>query len=102
MIEGYVARTDPANLKRGGLHDVAVNFAQGTNLEWASIRLKALCDKPTGAMFWMFPMVLVMNAGEDNLSDEDWSNIRQAWTNYFPYRGDTENHWLMYLSLIHI
>jgi hypothetical protein len=102
FIAAYVERTDPANLERGGLHDVAVNLAQGTNLDWARHRLRELCEKPRGAMFWMYPMVLVMNAGEVNLSAEDWAVIRQAWIDYFPYRGDTENHWLMYYAAIYL
>ncbi len=102
LIKQYLTRTDPANLAAGGLHDVAVNFAQGTNLEWARARLKALTAKPTGAMFWMFPMVLVMNSGKPNLNEEDWAAIREAWRTYFPYRGDTENHWLMYYASIYL
>lgn len=102
IISAYVNRIDPADLERGGLHDVAVNFAQGTNLEWARVRLKALTAKPTGAMFWMYPMALVMKAGAPNLNDEDWAVIREAWRTYFPYRGDTENHWLMYYASLYL
>jgi len=102
FIAGYIDRTDPTNLERGGLHDVAVNLARGTNLEWARARLRALCESPRGAMFWMFPMVLVMEAGEENLTADDWSVIREAWKTYFPYRGDTENHWLMYYASLYL
>ncbi len=102
LIDAYINRIDPADLERGGLHDVAVNFNQGTNLEWARVRLRALCESPRGAMFWMFPMVLTMNAGKENLSDEDLAVIREAWRTYFPYRGDTENHWLMYYASIYL
>jgi hypothetical protein len=102
FIAGYLERTDPANLERGGLHDVAVNLAQGTNLDWARARLRALCESPRGAMFWMFPMVLVMQAGEHNLNADDWAVIREAWKTYFPYRGDTENHWLMYYASLYL
>lgn len=102
LVEGYLTRTDPANLERGGLHDVAVNFARGTNLEWVRARLRALAEKPTGAMFWMYPMALVMKAGEPHLNAEDWAVIREAWRTYFPYRGDTENHWLMYYASIYL
>lgn len=102
LIDAYVERVDPADLERGGLHDVAVNFNQGTHLEWASERLRRLCESPRGAMFWMFPMVLTMNAGKEHLSDEDLAVIREAWRTYFPYRGDTENHWLMYYASLYL
>lgn len=102
MIDAYVERVHPENLDRGGLHDVAVNFHQGTHLEWARERLRRMCESPRGAMFWMFPMVLTMNAGKEHLSDEDLAVIREAWRTYFPYRGDTENHWLMYYASIYL
>ncbi len=102
IIDAYVERVDPENLDRGGLHDVAVNFHQGTHLEWARERLRRMCESPRGAMFWMFPMVLTMNAGKEHLSDEDLAVIREAWRTYFPYRGDTENHWLMYYASIYL
>lgn len=97
-LDDWVAITDPQNLDRGGSIQVAVNLAQGKNLEWARERLRRINREPSGAMFWMYPMVLVMKAGAENLTADDWAGIREAWRTYFPFRGDTENHWLMYYS----
>ena len=102
FIKAYLTRTDPTDLERGGLHDIALNFAQGTHLEWARARLRAVSKEPSGAMFWMYPMVLTMHAGAAHLNDDDWAVIRKAWRTYFPYRGDTENHWLMYYASIYL
>lgn len=95
-------RIDASNPDAGGLHQVALSFADGENLDWARHRLAALMAEPTGAMFWMYPTVLVMKAGAAHLNEEDWSHLREAWRTYFPYRGDTENHWLMYYSSLYL
>ena len=98
VIADTVAQTDPDDLEKGSLVTIAANLASGNNLEWARERLKKLNEKPSGAMFWMYPMIMVLKAGAPNLTDEDWAGIRETWKTYFPYRGDTENHWLMYYS----
>lgn len=102
VIDFIVNRTDPDNPDRGGLFDIAVNLAEGTNLEWARARLRAVNETPRGNMFWMHPMVFVMYAGRENLNAEDWAFIRDLWRTYFPYRGDTENHWLMYYASLYL
>ena len=93
-----MARINADNPDAGSLHQVAQCLAAGEHLDWARHRLKVLMAETTGAMFWMYPTVLVMKAGEANLNADDWAHLREAWRTYFPYRGDTENHWLMYYS----
>lgn len=102
VVDFIINRTDPENLERGGLFDIAVNLAEGTHLDWARSRLRAANDPPRGNMFWMHPMVFIMYAGKDNLNAEDWEFIRELWRTYFPYRGDTENHWLMYYASLYL
>ncbi|MEZ5276643.1 MAG: hypothetical protein R3F07_09705 [Opitutaceae bacterium] len=98
VIDDFLELTDAGDLDKGSLHQIAACLAAGQKVEWARQRLKRLNESPSGAMFWMYPMVLTMKAGAANLNEEDWAGIRQAWKTYFPYRGDTENHWLMYYS----
>jgi hypothetical protein len=102
VLDFIINRTDPDDLEKGGLFDIAVNLAEGTNLEWARARLRAVNESPRGNMFWMHPMVFVMYAGRENLNAEDWAFIRELWRTYFPYRGDTENHWLMYYASLYL
>jgi hypothetical protein len=102
VLDFVVARTDPQNTERGSLFDIAVNLAAGTNLDWARARLRTVNDPPRGNMFWMHPMVFVMYAGQENLNADDWAFIRELWRTYFPYRGDTENHWLMYYASLYL
>lgn len=90
------------NINQGNLYVVAVNLAEGTNVAWARQRLRTWNDPPSGSMFWMVPMVLVMYAGDEHLTAEDWEFIRGLWKSYYPYRGDTENHWLMYYASLYL
>lgn len=102
VLEDVINRTDPGDPTRGGLFDIAVNLNAGTHLEWARARLRAVNDPPRGNMFWMHPMVFVMYAGQEHLTEDDWAYIRELWRTYFPYRGDTENHWLMYYASLYL
>ena len=102
VLEYVLTHTDPEDPDRGSLYDIAVNLAAGQNLEWARKRLRTINESPTGAMFWMLPMVFVMHAGQEHLDDDDWTFIRGLWRTYFPYRGDTENHWLMYYASLYL
>ena len=96
VIDQTVANTDPNDLSRGSSFTIAANLFRGENLDWARERLRLSNDSPTGAMFWMHPMALLMHAGREELNEDDWAFIRELWRTYFPYRGDTENHWVMY------
>lgn len=102
VIDQTVASTDPDDLTRGSSFTIAANLQRGTNLDWARKRLRLSNDPPSGAMFWMHPMALLMETGRGVLNDEDWAFIRELWRTYFPYRGDTENHWIMYYVSLYL
>ncbi len=102
VIDRTIAETDPTDLESGNLYTIAANLHRGANVDWARDRLVAINDPPRGDMFWMVPMVLVMHAGRDHWNEEDWRFIRNLWRSYFPYRGDTENHWVMYYVSLYL
>ncbi|WP_309025548.1 hypothetical protein [Pelagicoccus sp. SDUM812002] len=102
VIDQVVKNTDPTNTARGGMFTVAANLHRGANLEWARAHIREANETPTGAMFWMHPMVLMMETGRGVLNDDDWAFIKELWRTYFPYRGDTENHWIMYYASIYL
>lgn len=102
VIDEMVASTDTSNTKRGGMFRVAANLHRGVNLEWARAHIREANETPSGAMFWMHPMVLMMETGRGVLNEEDWAFIQELWRTYFPYRGDTENHWIMYYASIYL
>jgi len=102
VIDEAIARIDPQDPSKGSLFDIAATVSRGENLDWARQRIRALNDPPSGAMFWMHPMVLAMYAGRDSWNEDDWAYFRELWRTYFPYRGDTENHWLMYYASLYL
>ena len=53
-------------------------------------------------MFWMFPITAVAYLDQGQLTDSARQSLRRAWRTYMPYRGDTENHWLLYYSTLYL
>jgi len=101
LIGNAVAAIDPRDPAKGGIVTVAACFDRGVNLDWANARLAKIdAAKPTGDMFWMYPMLSVMETGRNNMSAANRARIRELWRTYFPYRGDTENHWLLYYATL--
>lgn len=92
----------PSDWDRGNLYDVAAALYLGENVDWAKRRLRSFNEDPRGNMFWMIPMALVMQVGVESFNDNDWAFTRGLWKDYFPYRGDTENHWLMYYTGLYL
>ncbi len=91
--------------KKGGITEVAASFYSRTNLDWANARLAKIDTPPPpdgDNMFWMFPMADVMETGHEAMSPANRARIRELWRTYFPFRGDTENHWLLYYSSLYL
>ena len=98
-LDNAVRLTDPRDPGKGSPVAVAVNLFEGVNLAWANARLAEIDARPpSGDMFWMFPMVAMMEGGRGRISAANRARIRELWRTYFPYRGDTENHWLLYYA----
>jgi hypothetical protein len=53
-------------------------------------------------MFWMFPVAAIAHLDRGQLSPQARKALREAWRTYFPYRGDTENHWLLYYTTLYL
>ena len=93
------ATVDARDLSRGGLVTVAACLQRRSNVAWANARLARLdAGRPAGDMFWMYPMATAMVAGRGAMDEPNRERIRELWRTYFPYRGDTENHWLLYYA----
>ncbi len=92
---------DPA--KGGSLIDVAAALQRGQKQPEALARLAKLNEPvPVAAMFWMYPMATVMTAGHDHLDAASWARIQELWRTYWPARGDTENHWVLFYSSLYL
>lgn len=103
VMASSIAAIDPADPTKGGHYDVAACLQQGVRKEAALARLtKILAVKADGSMFWMFPMVTLMVAGEQGLDAPARARIAELWRTYWPSRGDTENHWVLYYSSLYL
>jgi len=89
--------------REGGYESIAARLYLHRDAEWCSRRLiELLAPGPTGDMFWMFPVTAVAYLDRGQLSAEARHALRQAWKAYMPYRGDTENHWVLYYSSLYL
>jgi len=80
----------------------------------AKLRLRedpALCSRrleellaagPSGDMFWMFPVTAIAYLDRGQLSASARDALRRSFRTYMPYRGDTENHWLLYYTCLYL
>lgn len=103
VISSSIAAIDSADPTKGGHYDVAACLQYGEKREAALARLtKILAVKADGNMFWMFPMVTLMMAGDQGMDAPSRARIAELWRTYWPSRGDTENHWVLYYSSLYL
>ena len=96
----FSARNRPPN---AGYDAIAAKLYLHEDAAWCSSRLQQLlAEGPTGDMFWMFPVTAIAYLDRGQLSTEARQALRRAWKTYMPYRGDTENHWLLYYSCLYL
>ncbi len=86
-----------------GYGTIAARLYQKQDAAWCSKRLLELLKAgPSGDMFWMFPMTAIAYVDRGQLTPEARKALRDAWRTYAPYRGDTENHWLLYYTSLYL
>jgi hypothetical protein len=84
------------------LSEIAAKLALREDAAACSERLIEVIRKPSGDMFWMFPVTAISYLGRDQLSPSAKVAVREAWRTYFPMRGDTENHFVMYYTSMYL
>ncbi|QYM78920.1 hypothetical protein K0B96_16690 [Horticoccus luteus] len=96
ILSEAVAAVVPGDPTRGSKFDIAACFHRGEKREAALARLEVL-DRatPSANMFWAYPTVTVMLAGQQALDAKSRDRMTELWRTYWPSRGDTENHWLL-------
>jgi len=85
-----------------GLGEIAAKLALREEAAACSERLVELMKSPAGDMFWMFPVTAISYLGREQLTPAAKAAVREAWRTYFPLRGDTENHWVMYYTSLYL
>ncbi|MBI5280961.1 MAG: hypothetical protein HY858_04700 [Candidatus Solibacter usitatus] len=87
---------------RGSYGTIAAALWLKQDCSWCSAKLVDLLKEPQGDMFWMFPATAVAYLDRGQLSAGARAALRKSWQTYMPYRGDTENHWLLYYSTLYL
>jgi hypothetical protein len=91
------------DLSKGGYGNIAAKLALGEDPEWCSRQLeKLLAEGPSGDMFWMFPVTAIAYVDKGQLTPAARDALKRSWKTYAPYRGDTENHWLLYYTCLYL
>jgi len=75
---------------------VAAKIHLGTDTAAAYRELDTLLSRAYGDMFWMYGCAGLYYVTQDVLRPNYKARIRYCWKHFTPYRGDTENHFLMY------
>jgi hypothetical protein len=103
MVQAAIASLEAGNPTAGSFLDVAAALQRGENLAAAQARLTVLNEpRPTGNMFWMYPIMAVLLNGDEHLDEANRAQIDDWWRTYWPSRGDTENHWVMYYASLYL
>ena len=75
---------------------VSAKLRLGIDVDGAYKQLDTLLSRAYGDMFWMYGCAGLYYATQDVLRPTYKERIRRCWKHFTPYRGDTENHFLMY------
>ena len=86
-----------------GYGNIAARIWLRENVPAAEKRLRELLEGDiSGDMFWMFPMTAISYLDRGQLSEPTRALIQRSWKRYYPFRGDTENHWLLYYTSMYL
>ncbi|MCS6954405.1 MAG: hypothetical protein RMK57_08160 [Bryobacterales bacterium] len=86
-----------------GYATIAARLKLGEDPAWCSRRLIELLRGPlSGDMFWQFQVTAIAYLDQGRLSEPARRALREAWRTYMPFRGDTENHWVLYYTMMYL
>jgi hypothetical protein len=86
-----------------GFFTVTAKFVAGKDKEFALQMLDSLTtDESIGGMFYSYAAIGCYLTLHDQLPDSLNRKIRRAFRERTMYRGDTENHWVMYYTGIYL
>lgn len=104
LVAFYADAVSTEDYAQGHFFHVAARLARGDAdaRAWAAARVDSLVADPQGDVFWMYPAVLAMYLGQDRLPAATLARLRDRWRTYTPYRGDTENHFVLYYTALYL
>lgn len=98
--EWFISNFD--TMSRANYSAIAAKYYRNKDVKRADEMFLQLLEKPSGDMFWMFPVVNCYMVGKDKMSAKVKKAVRNAWKTYAPSRGDTENHWAMWYTSLYL
>jgi hypothetical protein len=100
VVEAYA---HPANAGPLGYANIAARLWLHEDANLCSRRLEELLAAgPTGDMFCMYPVAAIAYLDRGQLTASARRSLRDSFRTYMPYRGDTENHWVMYYTSLYL
>jgi hypothetical protein len=100
VIDAYA---HPKNSGPLGYANIAAKLRLHEDAALCSRRLEELLAAgPVGDMFWMFPVTAIAYLDQGQLTPSAREALRHSFQTYMPYRGDTENHWLLYYTSLYL
>ncbi|MEP7235503.1 MAG: hypothetical protein ABI778_09430 [Ignavibacteriota bacterium] len=81
---------------------IAARLTLGIRTNEALHQLDTLLKSEYGDMFWMYGCTGLYFSARDRLPAAYKKKIRECWKTFTPYRGDTENHFLMYYGSLYL
>jgi len=102
VIEWRAGIVERGESEKMDLSSVSANLLLGRNLEACSARVIEMMETPGSGPFWMLPSVCAAFSGKELLSPEAQASIRDAWRSAYQLRGDTENHFAMYYTMLYL
>jgi len=99
MIDAYAHFKGPGDY---GYAEIAAKLWRHEDPAWCSQKLEQFLKEPSGDMFWMYPVTAIAYLDRGQLTPSARALLRRSWKTYMPYRGDTENHFLLYYSSLYL
>ena len=82
--------------KISNFYQIAARLRLGQEIEKCKADFEKQLEEPSGDMFYNLPMMGCYLHGYKYWTSEIHEKVEQVWQTYLPYRGDTENHWIMW------
>ena len=79
-----------------------VKLNQNYDIPTALKIIDSVTTRPRGDMFWLYPVMSMYLYGQKNMPVAYKAKVRASLKNYTPFRGDTENHWVMYYTSMYL
>ena len=82
--------------------NIAARLKTGMDIEGAFEDFRQLLQNPTGSIFYSYPVIGVYLHFEDMFTEDIKELVKEVFRSTPIYRGDTENHLLMYYTSLYL